>query len=116
MAVAAVLSSKKCLSFGRASKRLLEVVESELEKGRFFDYGACFFEHFGGSCANNGDADFADAGTEKLWGYAGHIRSHVYNRGILQIRESGCKFLLKQKVLSRTLKLLAPISWLLRDT
>jgi hypothetical protein len=51
-----------------------------------------------------------------LWGYAGHIRSHVYNRGILQTRESGCKFLLKQKVLSRTSKLPVPVSWLLRDT
>ena len=104
------------LEFWKGEKRLLEVVESELEKGCFFDYGARFFEHFCGCCANDGDADFADAGTDKLWGYAGHIRSHVYNRGILQTRESGCKFLLKQKVLSRALKLPVPISWLLRDT
>jgi hypothetical protein len=27
-----------------------------------------------------------------LRGYAGHIHSHVYNRGILQTREQGCKF------------------------
>jgi hypothetical protein len=30
-----------------------------------------------------------------LGGYAGHVHSHVYNRGILQTREEGCKFLLK---------------------
>jgi hypothetical protein len=37
-----------------------------------------------------------------LRGYAGHIHSHVYNRGILQTREQGCKFLLQQKAVSRT--------------
>ncbi len=85
------------LELRQGEKRLLEVVESELEKGRFFDYGACFFEHFGGCRANDGDADFADAGTEKLWGYAGHIRSHVYNRGILQIRESRMQIFVETK-------------------
>jgi hypothetical protein len=36
-----------------------------------------------------------------LRGYAGHIHSHVYNRGILQTREQGCKFLLQPKAVSR---------------
>jgi hypothetical protein len=30
-----------------------------------------------------------------LRGYARHIHSHIYNRGILQTHEQGCKFLLQ---------------------
>ena len=84
----------------QGEKRLLEIVEAELEEGRLFDDGAGFFKHLGGRGADDGDTDFTDAGTKKLRGYAGHIHSHVYNRGILQTREQGCKFLLKSKGLS----------------
>lgn len=79
----------------QGQERLLEIVEAELEERRLFDDGVGFFEHLGGCGAYDGDADFAYAGTEKLWGYGGHIRSHVYNRGILQTLSFGCKFLLK---------------------
>jgi hypothetical protein len=44
-----------------------------------------------------------------LRGYAGHIHSHVYNRGILQTREQGCKFLLQRKAVSQTTWNLPPI-------
>ena len=79
----------------QGEERLLEIIEAELEKGRLFDDGAGFFKHLGSRGADDGDTDFTDAGTEKLGGYAGHIHSHVYNRGILQTHEEGCKFLLK---------------------
>ena len=79
----------------QGEKRFFEIVEAELEEGRFFDDGAGFFKHLGSRGADDGDTDFTDTGTKKLRGYAGHIHSHVYNRGILQTREQGCKFLLQ---------------------
>ena len=87
--------SEEMLELRQGEKGLLEVVEAELEEGRLFDDGAGFFKHLGGRGADDGDTDFTDTGTKKLRGYAGHIHSHVYNRGILQTREAGCKFLLK---------------------
>jgi hypothetical protein len=88
---------EEMLEFGQGEKRLLEIVEAELEEGRLFDDGAGFFKHLGGCGADDGNTDFTDTGTKKLGGYAGHIHSHVYNRGILQTRAEGCKFLLKSK-------------------
>ena len=76
MAVAAVLSAKNCLNFGRASEGLLEVVEAELEEGSLLDDGGGLFDHLGGRGADDGDADFGDAGTEELRDYCWHIRSH----------------------------------------
>ena len=99
MPVAAVLSAKNCFSLGRAHEGLFEVIETKLEKGRLLDDGGGFFDHFGGRRSDNGDANFADAGPKKLCGCggSGHVRSHVYNRGILQTRDCRCKFLLKEK-------------------
>jgi hypothetical protein len=88
---------KEMFEPGQGEKRFVEIVESELEEGRLFDDGAGFFKHLGGCGADDGDTDFTDTGTKKLRGYAGHIHSHVYNRGILQTRAQGCKFLLKSK-------------------
>ena len=84
----------------QGEERLLQIVEAELEKRRLFDDSGSFFKHLGRRGAYDGDADFADTGTKKLGGYAGHIHSHVYNRGILQTHWEGCKFLLKYKELS----------------
>ena len=86
---------EEMLELRQCQKRLLEIVEAELEKGRLLDDGAGFFKHLGSRGADDGNTDFTDTGTKKLRGYAGHIHSHVYNRGILQTREAGCKFLLK---------------------
>ena len=97
MPVAAVLSCEEMFELGQGEQRLVEIVEAELEEGRLFDDGAGFFNHLGGRGADDGDTDFTDTGTKKLRGYAGHIRSHVCNRGILQSRAQGCKFLLKSK-------------------
>ncbi len=83
------------LQLGQSKQWLFEVVEPELEEGRLFDDGGSFFKHLGRGCANDGDTDFADTGTKKLGAYAGHIHSHVYNRGILQTHGEGCKFSLK---------------------
>jgi hypothetical protein len=88
---------EEVLEFGQGEERFFEVVEAELEEGRLFDDGAGFFKHLGCCGADDGNTDFTDTGTKKLGGYAGHIHSHVYNRGILQTREGGCKFLLKIK-------------------
>jgi hypothetical protein len=84
----------------QSEERLLQVVEAELEKRRLFDDSGSFFKHLGRRGANDGDADFTDTGTKKLGGYAGHIHSHVYNRGILQTHGEGCKFSLKYKEFS----------------
>ena len=89
--------AEELLEFGQGEEGLLEVVEAELEEGSLFDDGGGFFKHLGGGGADDGDTDFADTGTKKLGDYAGHIHSHGYNRGILQTREEGCKFLLKHK-------------------
>ena len=83
---------EELLDLRQGEEGLLEIVEAELEEGRLLDDGGGFFEHLGGRGADDGDTDLADAGTEKLRGYAGHIRSHVYNRGILQTLRYGCKF------------------------
>ena len=88
---------EEMFEFGQGEEGFLEVIEAELEEGRLFDDGAGFFKHFGGCGADDGDTYFADTGTKKLGGYAGHVHSHVYNRGILQTREAGCKFLLQAK-------------------
>ena len=100
MAVTALFSARNCFSFGSASKRLLEIIEAELKESRLFDDGVGFFKHLGSRGAYDGNTDFTDTGTKKLRGYAGHIHSHVYNRGILQTHEQGCKFLLKPKGVS----------------
>ena len=96
---------EEMLQLRQGEQGFLEIVESELEEGRLFYDGAGFFEHLGRCVADDGDTDFADTGTEKLGGYARHIRSHVYNRGILQTCWVVCKFLLKQKEVSSTRKL-----------
>jgi hypothetical protein len=88
---------QEVFEFREREEGFFEVVEAKLEEGRLFDDGAGFFKHLGRGGADDGDTDFADTGTEKLGGYARHIHSHVYNRGILQSRGEGCKFLLKEK-------------------
>ena len=55
------------LELGQREKRLLEIVEAELEKRRLFDDGAGFFEHLGGRGADDGNTDFTDTGTRN-WG------------------------------------------------
>jgi len=82
---------EEVLDFGEGEERLLEIIEAKFDEGGFLDGGGGFFKHLGGCGADDGDTDLANAGTEKLRGYAGHIRSHVYNRGILQTLGDGCK-------------------------
>ena len=81
----------------QGEKRFLEIVEAEFEEGRLFDDGAGFFKHFGGCVADDGNTDFADAGTKEIRGCCGYVHRYVYNRGILQTWGRGCKFLLKSK-------------------
>jgi hypothetical protein len=82
---------EEVLDLRQGQEGLLKIVEAELDEGRLFDGSTGFFEHLGSGGTGDGYADFADAGTEKLLGYAGHIRSLVYNRGILQTSRDGCK-------------------------
>ena len=79
---------------------LFEIVETELDERSLFNDSGGFFKHLGGRGASNGNANFADAGADKLGGYCGHIHSHVYNRGILQCDGAGCNFLLKKQGVS----------------
>src|SRR5438270_9677650 len=83
---------KEILQFRQSQQGLLEVVEAELEKRRLFHNCARFLKHLGGRTADDGNTDLSDTGTEKLGGYTRHIRSHVYNRGILQTCAIRCKF------------------------
>ena len=75
---------EELLELRQGGERLVEVVEAELEEGRLFDDGRGFLDHLGWRGADDGDADFADAGTEKLRSNCGHdtghVRSHRRNR------------------------------------
>jgi len=59
--------SEEVLQFGQRQQGLVQVIQTELEKGRFFCSRCGALDHLGNGGPDDGDADLADAGADKLW-------------------------------------------------